>query len=153
MACERTTAMSDERTRSIQPLLQRAGRRTPVSRSEFIAIWTALVGEPPAIMLDNHSEMIRLLIDSSPVAQLVNVNAFAPDGRSVTVRAIDDAELSGQSGQRTQKMNTAKAESPRICQQLFGLTHSEGLCLDMDMAAVEPRSEVGFRSVQVDGQE
>ncbi|GJE69881.1 hypothetical protein [Methylorubrum podarium] len=32
----------------------------------FVAGWRALVGEPPAVMLENRSEMIRLLVESSP---------------------------------------------------------------------------------------
>jgi len=31
----------------------------------FVAGWRAIVGEPPAVMLENRSEMIRLLVESS----------------------------------------------------------------------------------------
>jgi hypothetical protein len=33
-----------------------------------VAAWRAIVGEPPAIMLESRSEMIRLLVDSTPAA-------------------------------------------------------------------------------------
>jgi hypothetical protein len=35
---------------------------------DFVAAWRAMVGEPPAIMLESRSEMIRLLVDSTPAA-------------------------------------------------------------------------------------
>ena len=39
-----------------------------IQLKDFIAAWRGLVGEPPAIMLDSRSEMIRLLVESIPVA-------------------------------------------------------------------------------------
>jgi hypothetical protein len=33
-----------------------------------VAAWRVIVGEPPAIMLKSRSEMIRLLVDSTPAA-------------------------------------------------------------------------------------
>lgn len=39
-----------------------------LSLTDFIAGWRAITGEPPAIILESRSEMIRLLIDSTPVA-------------------------------------------------------------------------------------
>lgn len=37
-------------------------------QAEFVARWRSLVGEPPAIMLESRSEMIRLLVDSTKAA-------------------------------------------------------------------------------------
>lgn len=37
-----------------------------LSISDFIAGWHAIVGEPPAIMLESRVEMIRLLVESTP---------------------------------------------------------------------------------------
>lgn len=35
---------------------------------EFIAAWRTIVGEPPAVLLPSRSEMIRILVESMPVA-------------------------------------------------------------------------------------
>lgn len=37
-------------------------------QAEFVARWRSLVGEPPAIMLESRSEMIRLLVESTKAA-------------------------------------------------------------------------------------
>ncbi|WP_246687760.1 hypothetical protein [Methylorubrum extorquens] len=37
-------------------------------QADFVARWRSLVGEPPAIMLESRSEMIRLLVDSTEPA-------------------------------------------------------------------------------------
>ena len=42
---------------------------TNLPLADFVAAWRRLVGEPPAVMLDSRSEMIRLLVESVPVAQ------------------------------------------------------------------------------------
>lgn len=34
----------------------------------FIAAWCTIVGEPPALLLSSWSEMIRILVESTPVA-------------------------------------------------------------------------------------
>jgi hypothetical protein len=38
--------------------------------AEFIACWRLLTGEPPAVMLDDRSQMLALLVESVPAAQL-----------------------------------------------------------------------------------
>ncbi|GJE40418.1 hypothetical protein KHHGKMAE_4511 [Methylobacterium persicinum] len=35
-----------------------------LTNDEFAARWTALVGEPPAIMLQDRAQMVRLLVES-----------------------------------------------------------------------------------------
>ncbi|AMB44236.1 MULTISPECIES: hypothetical protein [Methylobacteriaceae] len=37
-------------------------------QADFVARWRSLVGEPPAIMLESRSEMIRLLVESTKAA-------------------------------------------------------------------------------------
>lgn len=36
--------------------------------AEFVEGWRRIVGEPPAVMLDSRSEMIKLLLESVPIA-------------------------------------------------------------------------------------
>ncbi|UYW27331.1 hypothetical protein [Methylorubrum extorquens] len=54
-------------------------------QAEFVARWRSLVGEPPAIMLESRSEMIRLLVDSTEPApfrfdeQALNAPQSHPD--------------------------------------------------------------------------
>jgi hypothetical protein len=43
---------------------------THISQPAFVAGWAALVGEPPAMMLENRSEMIRVLVESTPIVSL-----------------------------------------------------------------------------------
>jgi hypothetical protein len=62
-----------------KPLLQHEDRLAHVSQPEFTAVWTALVGEPPASMLNSRSEMIRLLVGSIPVAQPAEKNVIRWD--------------------------------------------------------------------------
>jgi hypothetical protein len=45
---------------------QSADMLTRMSQADFVAAWEALVGEPPAMMLDNLSEMIRVVVESMP---------------------------------------------------------------------------------------
>lgn len=37
-----------------------------LSNEEFAACWRALIGEPPAILLQDRAEMVRLLMESLP---------------------------------------------------------------------------------------
>jgi hypothetical protein len=46
--------------------------------AEFVARWRALTGEPPAVMLDNRSEMLALLVESVPAAPLMLPRAVEP---------------------------------------------------------------------------
>lgn len=43
----------------------------------FLKAWRALVGEPPATMLEDRSEMIRILVESSPLIPLNGVSLFS----------------------------------------------------------------------------
>jgi hypothetical protein len=36
--------------------------------ADFVAAWRTIVGEPPAVLLPSRSEMIRILVESMPVA-------------------------------------------------------------------------------------
>jgi len=35
---------------------------------EFVKGWKAIVGEPPAVMLDSRADMVRVLVESVPIA-------------------------------------------------------------------------------------
>ena len=61
--------MVNERTPLDEPVSQHLDRLTHIPQPAFVAAWKALVGEPPASMLENRSEMIRLLVASSPIAE------------------------------------------------------------------------------------
>ncbi|PXW65876.1 hypothetical protein BY998_102203 [Methylobacterium sp. B4] len=38
--------------------------------AEFVSHWRSIVGEPPAIMLENGSKLIQLLVESTPEVPL-----------------------------------------------------------------------------------
>ena len=44
---------------------------TLISEAEFVVRWRSMVGEPPAAMLNCRADMIRLLVQSVPVARPV----------------------------------------------------------------------------------
>ena len=46
-----------------------------LSTHEFVVRWCMLVGEPPAVMLEDRAEMVRLLVESTPVASAKNTTA------------------------------------------------------------------------------
>ena len=62
MAPDRDAGMSDDTRLAASDALGR------LPAEEFVSRWRAIVGEPPAIMLESRSEMIRLLVDSTPPA-------------------------------------------------------------------------------------
>lgn len=51
-----------------QPTPQQEGRLDRMPEADFVAAWKCLVGERPATMLDSRSEMIHILVESTPVA-------------------------------------------------------------------------------------
>lgn len=53
---------------------------------DFVARWRFLVGEPPAIMLESRSAMIRLLVESTPSAP------FRLDGQALGLPQDDQIE-------------------------------------------------------------
>jgi hypothetical protein len=67
--------MNSERIISTAPVPQLEGSLTQMPRPEFIRRWKALVGEPPAAMLDDQSQMIRVLVESTPTAQPKGLSA------------------------------------------------------------------------------
>jgi hypothetical protein len=71
--------MVDERAMPPEPVTQQEDTLTHIPRAEFVAAWKALVGEPPAAMLESQSEMIRVLVDSTSVAQPAGVGICAED--------------------------------------------------------------------------
>ncbi|MCJ2092086.1 MULTISPECIES: hypothetical protein [unclassified Methylobacterium] len=74
--------MSSERIIPTEPFPEPEDTLTQMSHPEFIAGWKALVGEPPAAMLEDRSEMIRVLVESTPIAPLDEVDV-AVDGDEV----------------------------------------------------------------------
>ncbi|MCJ2079043.1 hypothetical protein MKK68_25985 [Methylobacterium sp. E-016] len=46
----------------------RSDALSDIGLSEFVTRWRWIVGEPPAVMLENRSEMIRILVQSMPIA-------------------------------------------------------------------------------------
>ena len=61
--------MVNERALPVEAVSPHVDRLMHISQPAFVAAWKALVGDPPASMLENRSEMIRLLVASSPVAE------------------------------------------------------------------------------------
>lgn len=66
--------MSSDHIIPTEPVLQLEDTLTQMPQPEFIAGWKALVGEPPSTMLEDRSEMIRVLVESTPVAPPEGVN-------------------------------------------------------------------------------
>ena len=62
--------MTNVRTVPSEPASQSDDLLTHMPQAEFVAAWETLVGEPPAMMLDSRSEMIRVLVESMPVEPL-----------------------------------------------------------------------------------
>ena len=68
--------MINERAASAEPISQPEDRLAHMPEAEFLAAWKALVGEPPAAMLESRSEMIRVLVDSSPTVPAMEASAI-----------------------------------------------------------------------------
>jgi hypothetical protein len=71
--------MVDEHTPQAKPVSDLLDRLTHISEPTFVAAWKALVGEPPASMLESRSEMIRLLVASSPIAEPARTSVIGWD--------------------------------------------------------------------------
>lgn len=74
-----------------EPMSQSEDALTHMSQAAFVAAWQIFVGEPPAMMLDSRSAMIRLLVESTPAAQLEQLSEPArshPTGHKASVRTI-----------------------------------------------------------------
>jgi len=52
-----------------------------LTNDEFAARWTALVGEPPAIMLQDRAQMVRLLVESMADEASPNLERASGTGR------------------------------------------------------------------------
>ncbi|TXN76583.1 hypothetical protein FV228_00060 [Methylobacterium sp. WL18] len=63
--------MISKRVEPTEPMSPSEDALTDISQREFVAGWAALVGEPPVMMLENRSEMIRVLVESTPIVPLV----------------------------------------------------------------------------------
>ncbi|GLS71736.1 hypothetical protein [Methylobacterium tardum] len=59
--------MTNERDPLVRSTSRPHGKLDGLPQPEFVAAWKALVGEPPAAMLDSRSDMIRLLVESIPI--------------------------------------------------------------------------------------
>jgi hypothetical protein len=77
--------MLDERALLTDTLSLRQSRLESLPETDFVAAWAALVGERPAAMLDSRSEMIRLLVESTLVAEATDGGA----GRALPPPASD----------------------------------------------------------------
>lgn len=75
--------MSNERILTAASVPEPHDRLTQMSRSEFVAGWKALVGEPPATMLEDRSEMIRVLLESAPIAPLDGVDVAVEGDQAI----------------------------------------------------------------------
>lgn len=64
---------------SAEPTSQSEDALTHMSQAAFVAAWEIFVGEPPAMMLESRSAMIRLLVESTPVAQLEQLSEPSPN--------------------------------------------------------------------------
>ena len=58
--------MISECLMSTEPVSVSKDTLAQMSPSEFVAAWKALMGEPPATLLESRSEMIRILVESTP---------------------------------------------------------------------------------------
>jgi hypothetical protein len=73
--------MNNLRVAPTEPVYQSEDALLYMSQVEFIAAWAAMVGEPPAIMLESRSEMIQVLVESVPIIPfVVSVTSFEGDG-------------------------------------------------------------------------
>ena len=66
----------------------RSDRVNSLPRARFVAGWTRIVGEPPAAMLACRSDMIRILVQSVPVA---GPDTGLPQGRADLRSKVDRA--------------------------------------------------------------
>ena len=83
----RTAPMSSERIIPTEPVPQPEDTLTQMPKPEFIAGWKALVGEPPAAMLEDRSEMIRVLVESTPVAPLEGVDEVVEGDQAIPAQS------------------------------------------------------------------
>lgn len=71
--------MINKHIRLLDPLPRREDRLAHIPWPEFAVAWKALVGEPPSVMLESRSEMIRILIHSAQAAPVIGVEMLAAD--------------------------------------------------------------------------
>lgn len=69
--------MISKRVEPTQPMSTSEDALTDILQPAFVAGWAALVGEPPAMMLENRSEIIRVLVDSVLIVPLTGSVPFA----------------------------------------------------------------------------
>jgi len=79
-----------------------ASKKSPplddLSEGDFVKGWTAIVGEPPAIMLDSRADMVRVLVDSVPVA--TSTPADAPTDDQTDIAMPEPQGATGPAGSR-----------------------------------------------------
>ena len=74
--------MTDEFEMQAGPIAGDEDRLNQISQTDFVTAWKALVGEPPALLLESRSEMIRILVDSIPMARSDLTWGTDPNGGS-----------------------------------------------------------------------
>lgn len=62
------------------PAAEALGR---MSARDFVAAWRSLVGEPPAVILEDRAEMIRILAEA---VRAVPVCVEEPHGATIAIR-------------------------------------------------------------------
>jgi hypothetical protein len=72
--------MSDFARPSLDNAMEAKGTLARLSVADFVKGWRAIVGEPPSIMLDDRSEMIKHLIEGVPAAVLDPASALTAIG-------------------------------------------------------------------------
>jgi hypothetical protein len=72
-----------------EPVCQSADMLTHMSKAEFAAAWKVLVGEPPATMLKDRSEMIRVLVESTSIAPLEGVEVAVKGDQAIPAQSLD----------------------------------------------------------------
>lgn len=68
--------MVNEPAAPVEPMSQPEDQLAHISEVQFLTAWKALVGELPAAMLKSRSEMIKMLVDSTPSVLTVEAGAI-----------------------------------------------------------------------------
>ena len=79
-------SMFDQRAAPTEPARHAEDTLAHISGPAFIAAWKAMVGEPPTTMLDSRSEMIRVLVASTPAALVGDMPTKLAEGYTTEVR-------------------------------------------------------------------
>lgn len=86
--------MANESAAPVESMSQPEDQLAQIPEAQFLAAWKALVGEPPAAMLESRSEMIRVLVGSIPTALAVKESMVVQDTSPTspqTARAVTNS--------------------------------------------------------------